>query len=449
MVRTVGTLRGSPSTEGRAPQPFLNYLISVGLDAPAHVRQMADLIERAAKGDELRVVIAMPPRHGKTETLLRAFAWLLTRDATSTMAYTSYGADLAHSKSRLARRYARDAGVALADDSQSVSEWRTKHGGGLLATGVGGPLTGQGVNRLLVVDDPVKNRQEAESALIRDRTWEWFTDVVFTRLEPGASVVVIATRWHADDLSGRLMADGWDAITHPAINDANEALWPERYPLDRLQAIRAQVGAYTWASLYQGAPVPKGGQVFSDAHYYDEPPTTGYQEATGVDFAYTAKSHADYSVGMTGRVMDGRIFLTDVVRMQSEMPAFAARLKALNSPRLLARIGGTEKGIVQFLRRDYGLRIDTIPASTDKHAFAQPAAADWNAGRILLPRAAPWVPALLDEVLSFTGLGDAHDDQVDALGALHHALVIKPRADLSKLRRASGLQEVNTWTSTH
>src|SRR5690606_33510962 len=99
-----------------------------------------------------------------------------------------------------ARRIARDAGVQLADDAQTVREWRTTAGGGLLATGVGGPLTGQGITGLGVVDDPVKNRQEAESALIRDRVWEWFTDVFYTRLEPGASAIVVATRWHQDDL---------------------------------------------------------------------------------------------------------------------------------------------------------------------------------------------------------------------------------------------------------
>jgi predicted phage terminase large subunit-like protein len=379
-------------------------------------------VERVANGEELRVVIAMPPRHGKTETLLRAFAWLLSRDPSSTMAYATYGADLARSKSRSARRYARDAGVTLANDSASMSEWRTQQGGGLLATGAGGPLTGQGINRLLVIDDPVKNRQEAESALIRDRTWDWFTDVAFTRLEPGASAIVVATRWHPDDLSGRLIADGWEALTLPAINDDNEALWPTHYPLERLRDIERQVGGYTWASLYQGQPRPRGGTVFQDAFYYDALPDGPYREAVGIDFAYTAKSHADYSVAIKGRAIGERLYLTGMVRMQSELPAFGARLRALNAPRYLARIGGTEKGVVQLLKRDLGIRLDTIPASTDKFAFAQPVAAAWNAGNVLLPRNAPWVDELLSEVLTFTGVNDTHDDTIDALGALHHAL---------------------------
>ena len=438
MQRTIQTLRASAPTNRRHARPFLEYITSVGMLAPLHVRRIAQIVERVAKGDELRVVIAMPPRHGKTETLLRAFAWLLAHDPSATMAYATYGADLARSKSRAARRYARDAGVTLANDSASMSEWRTAQGGGLLATGAGGPLTGQGINRLLVIDDPIKNRAEAESTLLRERTWEWFTDVAFTRLEPGASAIVVATRWHADDLSGRLIADGWETLNLPALTDTGEALWPERYPADRLTDIRRQVGEYTWASLYQGEPRPRGGAVFRDAHYYDALPAEAFTEAVGVDFAYTVKARADYSVAIRGRRINDRVFITDLYRRQVETPEFEARLKAWNVRRTVARIGGTEKGIVQYMRRN-GLRIETIPATTDKYAFAQLPAAAWNDGRILLPRDAGWVPEFLDEVLAFTGVNDAHDDCVDALGALHHALMVKPTADLTKLRRASGL----------
>jgi predicted phage terminase large subunit-like protein len=175
-----------------------------------------------------------------------------------------------------------------------------------------------------------------------------------------------------------------------------------------------------------GEFIEAGGLVFRDAFYYDALPDTPYREGVGVDFAYTAKSHADYSVAIRGRAYGETLYITDVVRGQMEMPAFAARLRGWSGARMLARIGGTEKGIVDFLTRDHALRIDTIPATTDKHAFAQPVAAAWNAGRVLLPRAAAWVPALLDEVLSFTGVNDTHDDIVDALGALHHALYATP-----------------------
>ena len=436
MQRTIATLRTSVPTDAL---DLPTHLERAGMHPTRPVRAISTLLERVAKGEEVRAVVAMPPRHGKTDTFLHGCAWLLRARPDLTNAFATYAQDLANSKSRRARTLALDAGVTLADDASAVREWRTTAGGGFLATGVGGPLTGQGITGLGLVDDPLKNRQEAESTLIRDRLWDWFTDVFYTRLEPGASAIVVATRWHADDLSGRLITDGWEHINLPALDDAGAALWPERYPPERLQDIRAQVGEYTWASLYQGQPRPKGGAVFRDAHYYDDLPDAAFQEAVGVDFAYTAKTHADYSVAIRGRLIGERVYVTDMYRRQVETPEFAAILRAWNVRRTLARIGGTEKGVVQFLRRDHGLKIDTINATTDKHAFAQPVAAAWNAGKILLPRAAAWVPELLDEVLAFTGVSDKHDDAVDALGALHYALVGKPRTDLQELRRKSGL----------
>lgn len=407
------------------PASFIDYIKLAGLETPPHVQQIGSLVERAASGEELREVIAMPPRHGKTETLLRAFAWLLTRDPSSTMAYATYGADLARSKSRLARRYARDAGVTLADDSASMSEWRTRSGGGLLATGAGGPLTGQGINRLLVIDDPIKNRQEAESALIRDRVWDWFTDVAYTRLEPGASAIIVATRWHPDDLSGRLIKDGWSSLTLPAINTDGAALWPERYPLNKLTEIQRQVGDYTWASLYQGEPRPRGGSVFRDAHWYDSLPEGAYREAVGIDLAYTAKSHADYAVAIRGREYasdPGKTYVIDMLRAQVEVSEFGARLAAWRDASMHTRIGGQERAVIELLNRQHGLRVSTEPAKTDKFTNAQPAAAAWNDARVLLPRDAAWTAPLLDEVLAFTGVNDAHDDIVDALASLHNAL---------------------------
>lgn len=416
--------RSSPTSTPR--EPLAAFLARHGHDLTRPVQAITDLVERSTR-EEVRAVVSMPPRHGKTSTLLHAFAWLLTLDASRTHAFATYAQELANSKSRTARRIARDAGVQLADDAQTVREWRTTAGGGLLATGVGGPLTGQGITGLGVVDDPVKNRQEAESALIRDRVWEWFTDVFYTRLEPGASAIVVATRWHQDDLSGRLLADGWEGINLPALDDDGNALWPERYPVERLESIRAQVGEYTWASLYQGQPVPRGGAVFNVPATYDALPQGAYREAVGFDAAYTAKSHADYSVALTGRLIGDTIYLTGMIRQQAEAGAFLDLLTARGVKRVTWFRSGTEKGLEAFMRRA-GVQVDAITATGDKFARAQPVAAEWNAGRIAVPahgseHHGPWVDTLLDEVTTFTGLGDAHDDIVDALAALHHALV--------------------------
>ena len=393
---------------------------------PDHLAPLLAVLERC-RTDTCRVVVSTPPRHGKTETLLHAIVWLLLHDPTRVIAYVSYAAEFARSKSRRARLLAADAGLPLADDANRLEEWRTLAGGGVLATGIGGPLTGHGVH-VLIVDDPVKNRVEAESPTWRARTWEWFNDVAFTRLEPGGSVIVVQTRWHPDDLAGRLLAAGWDSIVLPALAEADdplgrapgEPLWPDRWPAEKLAEIRAQIGEYSWAALYQGRPVPRAGTLFHDATVYDVPPRDGYMLAIGVDFAYSARTHADYSVAVVLARHGAVSYVLDVVRGQWEAPVFAQHLAALcaryQAARVVAITSGTEQGTVQFFRRQ-GIPIRALPAQGDKFVRAQPVAAAWNEGAILVPRQAPWLSTFLDEILSFTGIADRHDDQVDALVA--------------------------------
>lgn len=372
----------------------------------------------------------MPPRHGKTSTILYSFGWLLANDPTKTHAFATYAQHLANSKSRTARRIAVEAGVSLASDSKSVSEWRTTREGGLLATGVDGPLTGQGISGLGVIDDPFKNRLEANSSLTRRRVWEWFTDVFYTRLEPGASAIVIATRWHPDDLSGRLINDGWEYINMPALSDDGEPLWADRFSAQRLNAIKRQVGEYTWASLYQGQPVPRGGQVFDGSYTYDEIPDEPYRVGHGFDGAYTAKTHADYSVALTGRRIGDHLYLTGMFRDQVEAKQTVHALRARRIDRIAWFRSGTEKGMEALLDME-GIKVDAYTATGDKFSRAQAVAAAWNDGKVVLPSPdspyhGPWVETLLSEVLEFTGLEDTHDDIVDALAALHFYLFGTP-----------------------
>jgi len=374
-------------------------------------------------GEPLRLVVSTPPRHGKTETLLHFIAWYLTTRPERTCGYVTYAAALSRKKSIVARRLATVAEVALSREANRIEEWRTTQGGGLLATGIGGPLTGMGLD-VLLVDDPTKNRAEAESALIRERNWDWFNDVAFTRIEPGGSAIVVQTRWHPDDLAGKLIKQGWECIRLPAISDAGEALWPDRWPVAALEKKRAQVGEYSWASIYQGTPRSKGGSVFNDVRFYDAIPS-GYREAIGVDLAYSAKKHADYSVAIVLAEVGGIYYVKDVVRRQTQAPRFGEALSALaerhNHAHLVAYIGASERGVVDFLATT-GVSIDARVAVADKHARAQPVAAAWNAGKILVPRSAPWLDDFVAELADFTGVSDVHDDQVDALAAAFDAM---------------------------
>lgn len=383
----------------------------------------------------LRLVTHTPPRHGKTDTLLRWAVRLLRRYPRLRVAYVSYSASIAESKSWQALQIARAVGVPLDPELQKRSEWHTRMGGYFLATGVGGPLTGQGVD-ILIIDDPVKNRAEAESALMRDRTWDWFNDVGYTRLEPGASVIVNMARWHRDDLAGRLVeGKGWGYLKLCAIHpESGAALWPERRTLQELLEIRSQVGEYTWASLYQGEPTPRGGAVFRGCAF--APPPKEYRLAVGLDFAYSEKTRADYSVAVVLMHGEGRYHIPHVLRGQMESPAFGRELAALKlkypGASWYTYVTGPEKGIVDFINT-FGLKVEMLPMQGDKLVRAQPSAAAWNGGSISIPAqteedpSPEWVGKFVEELCDFTGVKDAHDDQVDALAAAYNGLTFGHR----------------------
>lgn len=237
--------------------------VTPSFSAPRHLAPLVDLLDRVEQ-EPVRACVSVPPRHSKTETVLHGVARILARHPDWAVAYVSYAADIARSKSRQLRDYAARAGVVLREDSSALHEWRTPQGGGLLATGIGGPLTGHGV-RLLVVDDPFKNRQDADSPAIRERASQWFTSTAMTRVEPGGSVLVVHTRWHRDDLIGRLERDedvAWQVVNMPALDASERPLWPERWPREALLSRRAEVGEHDWQSLYQGHPVARKGRIY-------------------------------------------------------------------------------------------------------------------------------------------------------------------------------------------
>lgn len=423
----------------RTPPPFLDFVQEYGMVPTRPVRAIAALADRIIAGEEVRAVLSMPPRHGKTDTLLRLLAYLLRLRPDRMNAYATYAQRLADSKSRRAQRFAEAAGVRLA--TRKAADWRTPSDGGLLATGVGGPLIGEGITGVGLIDDPIKNRLEAESALMRERLWDWFTDVFLTRLEPGASAILVMHRWHPDDLAGRLIEEGWEGVVLPAIDPATgEALWPERYPVERLERIKRAVGNYSWSSLYMGTPVPRGARVFHEPRTYRDLPAGPHREAHGFDAAYTESTRADYSVLLTGRVIGDTLYLTGMLRQQVEADQFLATVANRGVKRLAWRRAGTEKGLESFFR-SRGIRVDVMPAVGDKYVSAQHVAADWNAGKVAVPEEGSpyygaWVQVLLDEVLGFTGVNDEHDDIVDALTALHHHLIVTPAPPTDRARSA-------------
>lgn len=396
----------------------------------SHLEVLAGLFERAAKGQAVRACVSVPPQHGKTELVLAGLTWLLKKRPDWRLCYASYNSTQARDKSRLARDYALEAGLDLRRDAASMSTWLLKgSAGGLLSRGIGEGLTGQGLE-FLVVDDPHKDRQEAESPAERRRVLDWFLSTATTRLHAGGSILVIHTRWHPDDLIGELVKQRdagmvpWEVYNLPAFAEDGKALAPWLRDPAFLRSVQAAVGPYEWASLYMGQPVPRGAQVFSDAFYYQELPKSGLRFGVGVDLAYTAKTSADFSCCLEGVLADGRVYLTLATRAQAKVEHFGAVLAGARERAPGARMrwhcAGPERGVAELLNeRHPGLRLEAVPATADKFARAQKAAALWGQGKVLLPAdGAPWVRPFLSEVLGFTGLGDAHDDQVDALSSL-------------------------------
>lgn len=418
--------RWLPRSHTPTPRPdaegLLGFIprVSPHLEAPRHLEPVVSALERAER-EPVRIVISTPPQHGKSTVVLHSLIWRLLRDPGRRHAYVTYAAQFARDQMYQAALLAHQAGLAL--ESESLDRWRTAQGGGVVATGIGGPLTGYAVDGVLVVDDYVKNRAEAESPTHRERTWAWFTSTALTRVHPGASVMVVATRWHPDDLAGRLISEGWRWINLPAVNAAGEPLWPSRRPLEWLEAQRRQIGEYDWHALYMGQPRPRGGTLFREPTYYDQLPMDGYRRARGFDLAYSARRSADYSVILTGRYAGGVLYLEDCWRAQVEAAVFARQASLDMSP-MYIYAHGVERGAVDLFRRDYHLPVVLRDASKagDKFVRAQRAIAAWNEGRIRVPRSAPWLEPFLAEVMAFTGLDDPHDDQVDALAALWDGL---------------------------
>lgn len=399
----------------RSLQDFIP-LSTKGFSSPYHLKPLTAELEAVfMKKKPARVVCHAPPRHGKTDSVLRFIAWCIWQNPKIRIAYCTYGADLSHEKARVARDLAVELGVRLY--TERVDRWTTLEGGGLWSTGVMGPLTGKGFD-IVIIDDPFKNRVEAESPGYRDRVREWFRSVARTRLEPGGAIIVFATRWHPDDLSGTLVKEGYKYLHLPAISDDSKPLWPERFDIPALLELKRDVHEYTWDSLYQGRPRPRGATVFKGPKVYSKLPTV-YTAAFGVDLAYSTKTSADHSAVVKMLESNGLWYVTYAHRAQVRARVFKKRCRKLHikerSARWLWYGATTEAGAADLFNegpREVPLEYEL--ARGDKLVRSMKYADKWNKGRVLVPSSAPWLDEFIAEHMAFTGLDDDEDDQVDA-----------------------------------
>lgn len=416
----------SPSTEGLAD--FI-VRITPRFTRPAHLAPLVRLLERALSGEQVRALVFAPPRHAKSQTLLHAIPWWLTARPLDTIGYLTYGAQFAEGQSEIARQIATRAGFDFSPTFNTRGEWQNTRGGRCIATGFDGSFLGKGFN-LLLVDDPHKNRIEAESPKVRETVWDTYKGTIEQRLEPGASVIVTHQRWVDDDLIGRLAAEGgWERVDLPAINDEGQHLWPGRYSAEEFAAIR-RTNEYNWWSQYMGSPRPKGGAVFKRAESRFEGSGKHKRRLLiSVDAAGTEGAGSDYTVAMClafeGAGDSLHCNVVDVLRMKLEPQDAAAKIRAFcelhGHPRVV--IEKTRDGVAQARALEaMGVRgLSLVPPMGEKYLRAQPVASAWNdieGSRVAVPidpLEHPWVADFLAEARLFTGRGDKHDDQVDAL----------------------------------
>jgi predicted phage terminase large subunit-like protein len=418
----------------------------------AHHRLIARKLEAVERGEITRLMISMPPRHGKSMLSSEFFpAWYLGRNPNHYVIAATYAQDLADDFGRKVRNQIVDPlyqavfpGVGLKTDSTSarrfnvsgaLDSFTTDQDGAYFAVGVGGPLTGRGAH-LLLIDDPVKNREEAESEVIRRKTKDWYTSTAYTRLMPKGRIVIIQTRWHEDDLSGWQLREhqqeGWDVLSLPAIDDAGKALWPEQYPIEALEKIRRNLGPRDWTALYQQSPSPEDGSYFLKEwfHLYDHAPPLETMKVYGAsDYAVT-DAGGDFTVHIVvGIDPVGQMWLLDLWRKQATsdvwVDAWCELVTRLKPSQWAEESGQINAGVGPFLmRRALETGASTwrrqFPSRHDKAIRARSIQGRLAMRGMMVPRNAPWLADFLSELMAFPN--GRNDDQPDALGLIGQLL---------------------------
>ena len=409
-----------------------------------HHRIIAGQLERIERGEIDRLMLLVPPRHGKSELASKRLpAWYLGRQPHRQFLSVSATEGLASDFGREVRNiigspeYQAIFDTRLAEDSQAKGKWHTSEGGVYYALGIGGTVLGRGGD-VILIDDPYSSMQDALSELTRKNVWDWYTGTAYNRLMPGGAIVVINHRMHEDDLCGRLLAqqaaggDKWEVVELPAINDAGEALWPEAYPLQSLDRIRINSQPRFWSALYQQRPAPEEGDYFKTEWlkpYEKTPPLETLRVYGGSDYAVTADG-GDYTVhAVVGLDPEGRMYLLDLWRRQASsdvwIEAFCDLVKQWKPMSWAEEQGQIRAGVGPFLdrrqreRQAYCYR-EQFPTRGDKAVRAQSIRGRMAAEGLYVPVNASWYPALRSELLSFPA--GKHDDQVDALGLVGQLL---------------------------
>ena len=460
------TLALARTTEARrsllAFTEFTNPLYS----RAQHHEQIAAKLEAVERGEIDRLMIFMPPRHGKSELASKRFpAWCLGRKPTRQIIAASYNSDLANDFGRNVRNIVAEPEfgqvfpqVSLAPDSQAANRMNTNHAGAYVAAGVGTAVTGRGAH-IALIDDPFKDREEADSERRRELVWDWYRSTLYTRLMPGGAIVLIQTRWHEDDLAGRLLEqerDQWEVLELPAIDKAGKALWPEWYDESTLLRIKNTIGPREWSALYQQQPQPDDGTFFKREwlKQWERKPQLRYYGSS--DYAVT-DGGGDYTVHRVWGIDEaGDVYRVDGWRGQTASDEWIERkldLIAKHKPLCWFGEGGViQKAVEPMLKRrmrerNVHCRLEWLPSVADKPTRARSFQAMAATGRVHMEPGAD-----LSEYLVFPA--GKHDDEVDVASLIGRAIdqahpaIVKAAADKKprdRYERKYGEKEGLDW----
>lgn len=419
-----------------------------GYKASRHHRLIARHLEAIERGEITRLMIFMPPRAGKSMLVSEFFpAWYLGRNPSHYLIAATYAQELADDFGRKVRNQIADPsfqavfpGCTLKGDSQAAKRFHvtqsvageavaTELDGAYFATGIGGPMSGRG-SHLLLIDDAVKNREDAESAAIRQRNKDWYTSTAYTRLMPGGKIVVVMTRWHTDDLAGWLLEtnphENWTVLCLPAIAEVEdaigrkpgEALWPEAFPLETLEKIRSSIGSRDWTALYQQRPAPAEGGMCKINWFkrYAAPLDAYDQVVQSWDTASKPGELNDPSCCTTWGVKTDGYDLLQVMVRRLEYPELKSlvtkQAEDFGANAVLIEDKSSGMALLQDLRRETKLPLIGISPDKDKITRFAAVSAMIEAGKVSLPTQAAWLTDYEMELMTFPN--SAHDDRVDS-----------------------------------
>jgi predicted phage terminase large subunit-like protein len=449
-----------PLHSTRSPMDFALYASGGAYQTPRHLKLINEKLVQVASGQITRLIVEGPPRHGKSWLVSKYFPpWFIGTHPDQRIIFTTYEAEFAAkwglaSKSLLEEHGKRVFGVQLNPDSAAAARWDLLgHEGGMVSVGTGGPVTGKGAN-VFIIEDPIKNAEQANSPAQRESLWTWFQSVAFTRLEPGAAIIVMGARWHEDDVTGRLLASGepWEVVRLPAIAEDDdllgrlpgEALWPERYSVEDLEAIKRTVGSYVWAALYQQSPVPVGGNIIQRSWFrYWQPKDSDFppvrvrlpdgsvieQHAVTLpeldelvqswDLSFKESTSSDYVVGQVWGFKKADRYLLDQDRARMDFPKTLQAFRQLTAKwpratRKLVEEKANGAALIASLNHEIPGIIPINP-TIDKVSRVHAVTPQIESGNVYIPHPhyKPWVENFIAECVSFPSA--KYDDAVDSL----------------------------------